>query len=393
MNALDIIIVIMVLGSLLRGHEIGLVKQLFSTSGFIGGLFLGAWLEQYTVRLAHTPMSHSIITILTTLGCATIFLLIGELIGGLLKSRILRAHQANKFDGYLGSILGAATLAMAVWLAAAVLVSLPSTSIRQQIRGSRIISQLNQSLPPAPDIIAGLGRLINPNGFPRVFTGSEPVQEGDTKVPGISPDLQQAIDRAKLSTVKIEGLGCGGIVDGSGFVIGPDLVATNAHVIAGVPQSYVKDSHGQHSAKAIWFDADLDFAILRTGNLAGPPLTINSTVVPKHTLAAILGYPGGGPLTASGAEVIDNFIARGRDIYSQGITERDVYSLATKVIPGNSGGPLIAADGTVIGIIFAESTVYENVGYALTTPQITSAISQAQAQNRSVSVGDCTPHE
>ncbi|HEX8182136.1 MAG TPA: MarP family serine protease [Candidatus Saccharimonadales bacterium] len=389
MNVLDIIIIAMVASSLFRGFEIGLVKQLFSTVGFIGGLFLGAWLEQYTVTLADTPIERSVVTIATTLGCALILLAVGEWIGGKLKQRVAATIHLNKFDGYLGSLLGAATLAVSVWLAAAILVTLPSAGVQEQIRGSRIISAMNRTLPPAPDIIARIGKLIEPNGFPRVFTDNEPALSGDTEVPGIGPELQQAIDRAKLSTVKIEGLGCGGIVDGSGFVIGTDLVVTNAHVVAGVSRPYIKDANGQHSATAIWFDPDLDFAILRTQNLAGQPLTINNSIVPRGTKAAVLGYPGGGALTAGGAEVLDEFTARGRDIYGQGITERDVYSLAAKVIPGNSGGPVVAADGTVIGVIFAQSTSYENVGYALSTPQITAAISQAQAQNRAVSTGNC----
>ena len=92
MNTLDIIIIVMVLSTLVRGFEIGLIKQLFSTAGFIGGLFLGAWLEHYTVRLVHSSVSRSVITVLTTLGCAIIFLLIGEMLGGKLKSRIQQAR-------------------------------------------------------------------------------------------------------------------------------------------------------------------------------------------------------------------------------------------------------------------------------------------------------------
>jgi S1-C subfamily serine protease len=269
------------------------------------------------------------------------------------------------------------------------LLTLPLQDTQSQIRGSAIISRLNQTLPSATTVLTGLSRLISPNGFPQVFTGNEPALEGNTTIPGISPQLQAAIDKDKGSVVKFEGIGCGGVVNGSGFVIDSDLVATNAHVVAGVSRVYVRDSSGQHSGTVVWFDPELDFAIVRVNNLAGAPLLIKNDLEPNGTTGAVLGYPGGGPLTAGGAQVIDHFIARGRDIYNRNVTERQVYSLAARVIPGNSGGPIIADDGTVVGIVFAESTVYENVGYALTTAQTASAINQAQAQNRAVANGVC----
>jgi S1-C subfamily serine protease len=388
-NALDVLIVILAIGALVRGFEIGLVRQFFSTAGFIAGLMLGIFLEQYAVRLVDSPESRTMVTIATTLGLALLGLALGEMAGLKLKQRIETKLNLNKFDGYFGSILASLTVLAVIWLAATVIVSFPSATAQQQIRQSSIISLLNQKLPPAPDVIAGLGRLIDPNGFPQVFTGLEPNAPENTTVPGISPELQEAIDRVKVSTVKVEGLGCGGIVDGSGFVIAPDLVATNAHVIAGVKKPYVKDTNGQHSATAVWFDPSLDFAIIRVQNLAGPPLLVAENVVPHGTKGAVLGYPGGGPLTAGGAEVLDEFTARGRDIYGEGVSERDVYSLAARVIPGNSGGPVISADGTVIGVVFAQSTAYDTIGYALSTPQIEAAISQAQAQNRTTSTGSC----
>jgi S1-C subfamily serine protease len=66
-----------------------------------------------------------------------------------------------------------------------------------------------------------------------------------------------------------------------------------------------------------------------------------------------------------------------------------VYELSAHVIPGNSGGPLIDVHGSVIGVVFAESTTYKDVGYALSTSQIASALQQAQAQNRAVTTGSC----
>lgn len=389
MNLLDVIIILLTISALYRGYELGLTRQLFSTAGFFVGLFLGSLLQRFTVPLVASPIAQSLVALMTTLGLAFLFLGIGEQLGLRLRDTLTR-WKLGKADGGFGSILGAGTLLISVWLAAAILLTLPLKDTQAQIRGSTIIGRLNQSLPPATSVLTGLGRLINPNGFPQVFTGNEPALEGNTTVPGISPQLQAAIDKDKVSVVKFEGIGCGGVVNGSGFVVDSDLVATNAHVVAGVNQLYVRDANGQHSGTVVWFDPELDFAVVRVSNLAGPPLLIKNGLAANDTKGAVLGYPGGGPLTAGGAQILDHFIARGRDIYNRSITEREVYSLAARVIPGNSGGPVIAEDGSVIGVVFAESTTYENVGYALTTPQTLSAINQARAQNRAVANGTCT---
>jgi S1-C subfamily serine protease len=103
----------------------------------------------------------------------------------------------------------------------------------------------------------------------------------------------------------------------------------------------------------------------------------------------VLGYPGGGNFNAGPAAVMDQILARGRDIYGQGRTLRSIYEIQAAVVPGNSGGPLIAKDGSVIGVVFAESTTYDHVGYALTTPKVIDEINQAKQNNQPVSTGQC----
>jgi S1-C subfamily serine protease len=268
-------------------------------------------------------------------------------------------------------------------------LSLPLPSIQADLKGSKIVSLLNKHLPAAPTVIADLGHLIDPNGFPQVFTGLEPTPPKNINLPNLG-DLQPAVKADAESVVKIEGQGCGGIVEGSGFVLANNLVVTNAHVIAGIRNPYVIDSNGNHTAVAVTFDPNLDLAVLRTNKLAGKPLPINYTDVAQGTPGAVLGYPGGGDFTAKAAAVLDTFTATGRNIYDQGNVERQVYELKADVIPGNSGGPLIAKDGSVIGVVFAESTAYNHVGYALTTPAIQHDVTQAEAHsNKTVSTGGC----
>lgn len=383
----DLLIVLLLISAVFRGREIGFVQQLFSTVGFFGGLLLGAWLQPHTVNLVQGQASRSLVTLVTTLGMAFLLLAVGEVIGIVLKRR-LQMGKLNPLDNGFGSLLSMASVLVAVWLSATVIKTLPFDGLQEQVRESKIATNLSQHLPYAPNIIAGLGHLIDPNGFPQVFTGGEPNPPAKINLPS-SSQLAAAVNKDRESVVKIVGRGCGGIVDGSGFVVGDDMVATNAHVVAGIDRQFVTDSNGTHSAVAIWFDPNLDLAILRVANLAGDPLPMSSKIVPDHTPAAVMGYPGGGGFTANPASVLDQFVAAGRNIYGRGVTNRSIYEIASDVEPGNSGGPLVTADGTVVGVIFARSTTYNDVGYALTMEKVISAVSKASASGSTVDTGSC----
>lgn len=386
-DVVDIIIILFLLSALVRGREIGFVQQLCSTVGFFLGLFLGSLLEPHTVALVHSPLSRSLVTLGTTLGSAFILLAVGETVGIRLKHRV-REHRLNKLDNGFGAVLSMISVLVAVWLVAAIMLKLPYPEVQNDIRDSRIVRLLTNNLPDAPSVIARFGHLIDPNGFPDVFIGAEPNPPAQINLPPSSA-LAAAVQKDRASVVKVEGQGCGGIVEGSGFVVGDDLVATNAHVVAGVSNPYVQDTNGSHRAIPIWFDANLDFAVLRVSNLAGGPLVMSGAHVSPNSAGAVMGYPGGGGFTANPASVLEEFTASGRNIYNQGNTQRDIYEVAANIIPGNSGGPLVNTDGTVIGIVFAESTTYNQVGYALTTPQPIQELHQAIAQNHQVGTGSC----
>jgi S1-C subfamily serine protease len=386
----DIIIILLLIISLARGREVGFVRQACSTIGFLGGLFLGAWVvEPHLIGLAHTTLSRSLLTLLIMLGCAVILLGIGEYVGAYLKIKFqTHLHKVDKVDIFTGAIAAGLTLLVFVWLIAPVLSGLPVKGLKRSIDSSHIVALLDKSLPPAPNVIADLGHIINPNGFPQVFNGLEPTPPSDVKTPPLG-QLKPAVNADRASVVKVEGRGCGGIVEGSGWVAGKGLIATNAHVVAGVKHPTVVDANGRHDVKVVLFDPDLDFAVLRVNNLAGKILPINQDIVQQGTPGAVLGYPGGGNFEAQPAAIMDEFTAEGRNIYGQGDTTRDVYEVRAKIIPGNSGGPLINKKAQVIGVVFAESTSYHHVGYALTMSQVAQEINQAENRHSAVSTGGC----
>jgi S1-C subfamily serine protease len=247
---------------------------------------------------------------------------------------------------------------------------------------------MNRRLPPATETIASLSRLINPNGFPDVFAGQEPAPSQPVDLPGLS-GFQTAIAATKDSVVKVSGQGCGGLVEGSGFVVDDNLIATNAHVIAGIDHISVLDGNGIHTAVPIWFDPNLDLAVLRVSNLAGQPLDVDTSIQPNDTPTALLGYPGGGDFRADSSVIRNEFTAIGRNIYGNGQTNRQVYEIQAHVVPGNSGGPVINQHGDVVAMVFAESTDYANTGYALVTKQVMKEIQQAKYQNKTRDTSYC----
>ena len=383
---IDIAIVLFAISALYRGQEIGFIRQILATVGFFGGLFIGAAIQPHILHFVHAQLDRVIVAVATSLAFALGLLTLGEYIGIRLKKRFV-FKPINHIDVVFGAIINVIATVFALWLMAALIGTLPLNSVNQQIKSSRIIRQVNHILPPAPTLISRLGKLIDPNGFPQVFVGHEPAPAGKIDLPALG-DIAPAVEKDRNSVVQVEGYGCGGLVEGSGFVVAPGVIATNAHVIAGIKQPYVADIFASHKATPIWFDPKLDFALLKVSGINDKPLKLSTSVADNGTPAAVLGYPGGGAFSAKPAAVIDTILATGRNIYGEGISVREVYEVKASVVPGNSGGPLVASDGSVIGVVFAQSTSYQNVGYALTSARLAPIIAQAQ-QHGPVSTGQC----
>jgi S1-C subfamily serine protease len=180
-------------------------------------------------------------------------------------------------------------------------------------------------------------------------------------------------------------------IEGSGFVISPHHILTNAHVVAGVTESQTvttRTGAAPLRATVVLFDPERDLAVLyvpglnaRTLQFAGPANLGDEAIV--------AGYPRDHGFTAVPARVGDDQLAQAPDIYQSKEVTRQIYSIRANVEPGNSGGPLLAPNGQVDGVVFAAAVGVKDTGYALTASEVKSDVRSAAAATHGVSTQGC----
>ncbi len=146
---------------------------------------------------------------------------------------------------------------------------------------------------------------------------------------------------------------------GSGFFIADGIIATNAHVIEGAASGTAKLVGNDHKSQilgTIALDRHADLALLKVGS-AAPALHLGSEVAP------VVGdkvYVVGNPLGLEGT-FSEGIISGIRPVGSDSILQ-----MTAPISPGSSGGPVMDASGTVIGI--AEATFGDGQNLNLAVP-------------------------
>jgi S1-C subfamily serine protease len=388
MNVVDLVILAVVAMAAIQGLRLGGLMQVLSFGGFWIGLYLGALLASVTATWVHSSTSRAAVALVTMLGLAILSGGVGRLVGARLFKRIHRG-RLGALDSGFGVVVAVIASLLASWLVASTLVNSSYLRLNASISGSQIIRSLDSVLPAPPSVFSRVQGFLSAEGFPPVFAQLAPATAGPVTLPG-DAQMQAALNIGEPSTLKIVGTGCGDIQEGSGFVVAPGLVVTNAHVVAGIQHPMVEDSSGTYATTVVLFDPSYDLAVLRVPGLREHPLVLSPNDVTRGVQALVLGYPGGGPFTVAPAGVMAVFSAQGRDIYGQGLTVRDVYEIQAMVRPGNSGGPLVEGDGQVIGVVFSRSTTNGNIGYALTSPGVLARVQRAESTTGTVGTGGCT---
>lgn len=298
----------------------------------------------------------------------------------LIASLAIHGSRRGPLAGLL-SFCGHAVLILAlVWiLAAAVLRSPGAGELRGEVRRSLIVRELSRLLPPPGPILQALER-VDP--LPRIEGPTTPLAAPDAAI-AADPDVR----RASRSVVRVLGTACGLGVEGSGWVAGPGLVVTNAHVVAGEDDTSVTTiDSASLDATPVHYDPGNDLALLRI-DAQIPPLAI-APDPQGGTGAAVLGYPENGPFAISPARLGDTSTAISEDSYGSGPIQRSIAFLRGRVRSGNSGGPLVDSRGQVMATVFAATTDGPPGGFAIPNEIVREALRVETGDP--VDTGPCT---
>lgn len=377
MTVFDFILLIVIAIGLFRGYHIGFVRQIGSTLGFLGGLGLSSvFIPLVTPHLVGAT-SKTMTTFVILVSCIVLCMLLGEVAANRVRT-VLSKPWIHKTDHIIGAALSGATLLLITWLAGSFWLFGPPSKWQDRIQDSTIYHTLSTRLPEPTAILKKANSLIETRKTQTVFEAAEPSPSTRYTAPTINT-FASVRDKTANALVKVQGFGCGGLATGTGFFIQPNLIATNAHVIAGVAHPKVIDkNHRLYNAQPVLFNTVYDFAILRLSrSVVANPLTIDFTPQQPKTPLYLPGFPGGGPYTEKTGVLIENIHAAGKDIYGRPSKSRNVLSMQSHIEHGNSGGPVINTRGEVVGVVFATSTAYNNIGYALANEQLTQDILRA----------------
>lgn len=377
MTFLDWVIIFIIILFILRGLRAGLSASALSIVGLLVGAYIGYRIAPLVIERFSITTFASLVVVGIVLFAALLVQSFGGALGASLHEMLRRipilGGVLGALDGIGGALLGGALGVLLIWIAGIFLLQAPLPArLQMPVRESIILNDLNERIPES--------------GLLNIFARLDPIPQLTGPNPSVAaPSSQIARDpdvrRAGNSVVRITGLSQGYGVEGSGWVAGPNLVVTNAHVVEDAYFLHIQPngSMAQLQATVIFTDRQNDLAVLRVNGLSRNTLELARPK--RNDTVAVLGFPENGPYVARAGRVA----ATGPVIFANtsngGRTrERYVTILRTEVLPGNSGGPVVDADGNVVAVIFAGSITGSDIGYAIPASIIRADLSRTEQQ-------------
>jgi len=385
MNLLDVVLILLCGAAGLGGYRLGFVARAISWLGMAIGIFAAARLLAPILGWFEDANQFQLLAV--AVGTLVFGAFVGQAVGIVIGSKLryrLPTGPAVSVDRGVGALSGVLSVAILLWLILPTMANAPGWPA-DQARNSVLAAITDEVFPPAPDTLQALRRLVGEEDFPQVFDALSPAPTiGDP--PAATGIPAEVIEQVSPSTVKVTGVACNRLQEGTGFAAAPNLVVTNAHVVAGEDATEVERSDGTRlGATVVVFDPNRDLAVLAVPGLDRTPLPIGET--DEGGTGGVFGHPGGGDLRIAPFEVGDVVNARGFDIYDAARTERQVLIIASGLRPGDSGSALVNDAGEVVGVAFAIAPDDAGVAYALTTRELGAALQE----NRGIEVdtGPC----
>jgi S1-C subfamily serine protease len=391
-NWVDLVVLLLAIFAAVSGARQGLVIALPAFAGVLLGAVIGVRLaplliSHFTNPATRVAFAVAILVLLVALGET-----FGVWAGRTLKQRIRNPKLAG-IDNALGAILQGVVVFVVAWM-----IALPLTSysgfpaLSYALQRSSVLGAVNTIMPDSARALpSDLRRLLDVPDMPEVTSPFSDTPIIDVGPPNSALQTSAIVRAVRPSIVKIHGQApsCSRQLEGSGFVIAPQRVLTNAHVVAGTDTVSVEINGGDLDAHVVFYNPDVDVAILAVPDLTASPLPWNTTAAKQGQDAIVLGYPLDGPYHASAARIRQRMNLPGPNIYDDARVQRDVYTVYATVRSGNSGGPLIDPNGAVLGVVFGAAVDDSQTGFALTAQQVLSTIPNPAGLYRSVSTDQC----
>jgi S1-C subfamily serine protease len=387
----DLALIALMLVFALNGYRQGFVIGLLSFVGFFGGALIGLQLGPLIAdQFVADP-----VRVLVSLGAVFGLAAAGQAVAGFVGARLREAishPSARRLDDMGGAFVSIIAVLLVVWLVAAPLASSSLPLLARSVRSSAILGTVDRVMPDQAKALSdALRQTVDTNGFPDVFSGLTPTTARPVEAPNSALANSPVVVASQRSVVKVLGTApsCSRRIEGSGFLYAPGRVMTNAHVVAGTRSSTIEVNGSRRSGRVVVYDPQRDLAVINVPGLNGPVMPFSTRGAVTGSDAIVLGFPLDGPYDAQGARVRDRREITGPDIYESGEVTREVYTIRGLVRSGNSGGPMVAPDGTVLGVIFAAAADNPEIGFAVTADEAAPVAVAGRQRTTPTSTGDC----
>ena len=392
-SVVDLVLIVLIILFAVNGYRQGFLIGALSFVGFFGCALVGLQLAPWVVGSVTGPFARVAVSLALIFGLALLGQTIAAWAGGRLR-RAIHSAPAQRADDVGGVLVSVLALLLVSWMVAAPLAASSLPSLSREVRNSAILHAVDALMPTqARGLYNRLQDAIAGSDFPAVFGDLTPTRAREVAPPDPALLALPAVTQAQPAVVKVTGTApsCRRRIEGTGFVFAPQHVMTNAHVVAGTEGSLsVESTRGTRAGRVVYFNPDLDIAVLYVPNLDVAALTWAPSPAESGADALVLGYPLDGPFTPTSARVRDIINVRGPNIYEDRTVTREVYVLRATVRSGNSGGPLLDTNGRLLGVIFAAAMDDPETGFALTRAEVGPVAESTADLRTAVATGTCT---
>jgi S1-C subfamily serine protease len=390
---LDLALIVVGAAFAVSGYRQGFIVGSLSFVGFIGGAVLGAQFGPAVARaLVGGQTQQDVVAVVLLVTGAIVGQFVASSVGTAMRSSIT-GKSSTTVDAIGGAFVSVLSMLLVAWAIGSVLTASAFTGVVNQVNDSAVLQTMDKVMPsPARTMFTDFRHMLASGPFPQVFSGIGAAHL--LTVPAPDPAVINSAgilaDRSRVLKVSGTAPSCNRSIEGSGFVYAPHRVLTNAHVVAGVqPGPRVTTPDGaSYQAQVVLYDPQIDVAVLYVPGLNLQPLSFAGPASDGAS-AVVAGYPLNHPFTSVPARIGGTQSAEGPDIYQTGTVDRQIYEIRAIVQPGNSGGPLLATDGSVYGVVFAAAVGVPDTGFALTSAEVQGDATAGAKSTTPVSTQGC----